>query len=50
MGGRLEKDRMSAKKSSKNKHFKSIIYSSDGEYIICGGNSKYVCIYELRHR
>ncbi|EGR28731.1 periodic tryptophan protein 2, putative [Ichthyophthirius multifiliis] len=32
------------------KYFKSISYSIDGDYILAGGNSKFVCLYELRHR
>jgi periodic tryptophan protein 2 len=44
--GRLDSDR------SKNTHkyFRSLEYSADGDYILAGGNSKYVCLYELRHR
>lgn len=26
------------------------MYSSDGDYLLAGGNSKYICLYELRHR
>lgn len=49
-GGRLEKGKINAKKDSSNKHFKSLCYSADGDYILAGGRSKYVCLYELRHR
>ena len=28
--------------------FKTITYSADGECIIGGGNSKYVCIYNIK--
>jgi periodic tryptophan protein 2 len=28
----------------------SISYTADGEFIIGGGNSKYVCIYDIKHR
>lgn len=37
---------------SKNTHkyFKTLEYTADGDYILAGGNSKYVCLYELRHR
>ena len=27
-----------------------ICYSADGDYVFAGGKSKYVCLYELRHR
>lgn len=25
-------------------------YTTDGEYILAGGNSKYICLYDIRHR
>lgn len=31
-------------------HYFSIHYTADGDFIIAGGNSKYVCIYDIRHR
>ena len=37
-GGRCEGDKFSAKNSKTNKHFKSICYSADGEYVLAGGN------------
>jgi len=49
-GGRLQKDRVTAKNSQSNKHFRSVQYSSDGEYILAGGNSKFVCLFDIRHR
>ncbi len=49
-GGRLEKGKSVAKKDSSNKHFQSLCYSADGDYVLAGGRSKYVCLYELRHR
>lgn len=50
MGGRLKEDRTTAKNSSKNKHFNSVSYSPNGELIIGGGNSKYICIYHHQQR
>lgn len=50
MGGRSEGELRSAKNSTSNKHFTSIMYSADGEYVLAGGNSKYVCLYYLRQR
>jgi len=32
------------------KYYKSISYSSDGEYIIAGGNSKFVNLYDIKTR
>lgn len=49
-GGRLRDDRMTAKKSTKNKHFNAISVSPNGDYVIGGGNSKHICLYDIRHR
>mmetsp|Transcript_4441 Transcript_4441/g.4180 ORF Transcript_4441/g.4180 Transcript_4441/m.4180 type:complete len:180 (+) Transcript_4441:459-998(+) len=50
-GGRLRGDRVTAKNSTKNKHFNAISVSPNaGEFVIGGGNSKHVCLYDLRHR
>ena len=35
---------------SSGKCFNSVCYSSDGQYIVAGGRSKYVCIYCLENR
>ena len=45
-GGRKSTDRISAKNNSISKHFTSVCYSADGNCILAGGESKYVCIYE----
>lgn len=38
-------------KSSQNtKYYKSICYSADGEYLIAGGNSKFVNLYDIKTR
>jgi len=50
LGGRGEHDLRTAKNSTSNKHFNTIAYSSDGDYLLAGGNSKYVCLYYLRQR
>ena len=50
IGGRSENDKFMAKNSAANKHFNSICYSADGNYILAGGNSKYICLYNLRMR
>ncbi|EAR81867.2 periodic tryptophan protein (macronuclear) [Tetrahymena thermophila SB210] len=44
--GRNDSDRT----KNTHKYFKTVEYSADGDYILAGGNSKYVCLYELRHR
>lgn len=46
-GGRKINDRMTANNNAASRYFSSISYSADGSYIIAGGNSKYVCIYEV---
>lgn len=41
-------DVISANKSIETKYFTSITYSADGECILAGGKSKFVCIYHVR--
>ena len=43
-----DSDAISAKKNLETKYFTSITYSADGECILAGGKSKYVCIYHVR--
>ena len=49
-GGRLQDDRKSAKNSTKNKHFTSVDLSPNGEFVIGGGNSKNICLYDIRNK
>ena len=49
-GGRLQDDRQAAKKSTKNKHFTTVALSPNGEFCIGGGNSKNICLYDMRHK
>ena len=49
-GGRLRDDRVSAKNSTKNKHFNTLSISPNGEYVIAGGNSKNICLYDIRYK
>lgn len=46
-GGRLMTDRRSAANSSSGKCFTSLCYSADGSYILAGGNSRYICMYDV---
>ncbi|XP_031488518.1 periodic tryptophan protein 2 [Nymphaea colorata] len=46
-GGRLMTDRRTASSSSSGKYFTSLCYSADGNYILAGGNSKYICMYDI---
>ncbi|KAJ3217190.1 hypothetical protein HDU67_008319 [Dinochytrium kinnereticum] len=46
-GGRNSTDRITSSNSLSGKHFTSLCYTSDGTGLIAGGNSKYVCIYNV---
>ncbi|XP_054635716.1 PWP2 small subunit processome component [Dunckerocampus dactyliophorus] len=48
--GRKETDKVTAKQLSKGKCFTSLCYSADGESILSGGQSKFVCIYNVREQ
>lgn len=48
-GGRKAKDFMTAKNNPAGKAFTSVTYSADGRCVLAGGESKFVCIYEVRH-
>ncbi|XP_051982558.1 PWP2 small subunit processome component [Xyrauchen texanus] len=45
--GRKETEKITAKQSAKGKSFTSLCYSADGESILAGGQSKFVCIYNI---
>lgn len=46
-GGRHVNDRRSAANSSSGKCFTTLCYSADGSYILAGGSSKYICMYDI---
>ncbi|KAK9456387.1 WD40-repeat-containing domain protein [Dipodascopsis uninucleata] len=46
-GGRYQSDRFTAKNSNRSKSFTTICYNSDGTSIIAGGNTKYICLYDI---
>jgi periodic tryptophan protein 2 len=46
-GGRKFNDRMSSNNNASSRYFTSVCYSADGSCVLAGGNSKYVCIYEV---
>lgn len=46
-GGRKFNDRMASNNNASSRYFTSIAYSADGSFLLAGGNSKYVCIYEI---
>jgi periodic tryptophan protein 2 len=41
---------MSAANNSSGRCFTSICYSADGAYLLAGGNSKFVCLYDVEER
>jgi periodic tryptophan protein 2 len=47
VGGRKQNDRVAANNNAASRHFTSVCYSADGMTVLAGGNSKYVCIYEI---
>jgi periodic tryptophan protein 2 len=46
-GGRKITDRRTAANAAGNKSFSTLRYSSDGECVLAGGNSKYICLYSV---
>jgi periodic tryptophan protein 2 len=49
-GGRRLDDARAATNSTHNTAFTSLCYSADGACVLAGGNSKFVCIYEVSQR
>lgn len=50
MGGRASNDFRTAKNNSKSKYFTSVTYSADGRCVLAGGNSRFVCLYEVSNK
>uniref|UniRef100_A0A3P9I1R8 PWP2 small subunit processome component n=1 Tax=Oryzias latipes TaxID=8090 RepID=A0A3P9I1R8_ORYLA len=48
--GRKDTDKVTAKQLAKGKSFTSVCYSADGESVLAGGQSKFVCIYNVREQ
>nr|XP_031316555.1 periodic tryptophan protein 2 homolog isoform X1 [Camelus dromedarius] len=48
--GRKELDKITAKHSAKGKAFTTLCYSADGQSILAGGMSKFVCIYHVKEQ
>ncbi|XP_012926824.1 periodic tryptophan protein 2 homolog isoform X2 [Heterocephalus glaber] len=48
--GRKELDKISAKHSAKGKAFTTLCYSADGQCILAGGMSRFVCLYHVREQ
>ena len=47
-GGRKLTDRRTAANATGSKAFNSIAYSVDGSCVLAGGNSKYICLYDVQ--
>ena len=47
-GGRKITDRRTAANASGTKSFSCIAYSMDGSCVVAGGNSKYICLYDVQ--
>jgi periodic tryptophan protein 2 len=47
IGGRRQGDARTAMNSTHGSAFTSLCYSADGQCVLAGGNSKYVCIYAI---
>ncbi|XP_060007036.1 periodic tryptophan protein 2 homolog isoform X2 [Lagenorhynchus albirostris] len=48
--GRKELDKITAKHAAKGKAFTTLCYSADGQSILAGGMSKFVCIYHVKEQ
>ncbi|VTJ77688.1 Hypothetical predicted protein [Marmota monax] len=48
--GRKELDKITAKHSAKGKAFTTLCYSADGQSILAGGMSRFVCLYHVREQ
>ena len=49
-GGRSAASRVTAQNAAGGKCFRSLAFSADGRCILAGGNSKFVCMYDVKER
>ncbi|KAI9707711.1 MAG: hypothetical protein M1836_000673 [Candelina mexicana] len=47
-GGRKITDRRTAANAAGTKSFNTVTYSADGTCVLAGGNSKYICLYDVQ--
>lgn len=47
-GGRRLTDRRTAANAAGTKAFNTVTYSADGSCVLAGGNSKYICLYDVQ--
>lgn len=48
-GGRHSTDRFTAQNSQRSKYFTTLCYSADGSIVLAGGNSKFICLYDVNN-
>ena len=41
---------MTSDNNASSRYFTSVCFTADGTCVLAGGNSKYVCIYEVSHQ
>ena len=49
-GGRSYFSKISAENDTNNKYLKTLVYSVCGKYLIGGGKSKYLMVYNIENR
>ncbi|XP_032889372.1 periodic tryptophan protein 2 homolog [Amblyraja radiata] len=49
-GGRRELDKITARHSAKSRAYSTLCYSADGGWVLAGGQSRYVCIYNVKEQ
>lgn len=49
LGGRHATDRFAADNAARSKHINTLAFSLDGKTLIGGGNSKYICLYDVNN-
>lgn len=50
MGGRTTADFRTARNNTSSKYFTCVTYSADGRCVLAGGNSRFVCLYEIKNK
>jgi len=48
--GRGETDKVSAKTSSFGKAYETLCYTADGQTVLAGGKTKYICLYHVKQK
>ena len=49
-GGRSSRDAITAANAAAGKSFSSMCFTSDGRGILAGGNSKFICLYDIKSK